>query len=122
MKEFWDKHKADIGLAVLIIYTLSLGVATADQIFNLGFFPTKLDRMVSVSIEKFSSKAKNDREKALKEVIEYGDFAVPQLIEALDRDEQTRKLALEALRKINDQNFDSPEKWKEWYKQHKGEF
>ena len=122
MKEFWEKYKAELGLAVLIIYTLSLGVATADELFHLGLFPTKLDRMIAQAIEKFESQDPREREQGVKEIIEYGDFAVPQLIKALDEPGQARTLALRCLKKISGLDFEDPEKWKEWYKQHREEF
>ncbi|HUT52328.1 MAG TPA: hypothetical protein VM658_02955 [bacterium] len=120
MKEFWDKHKADIGLAVLILYTLCLSVATADQLFNLGLFPTKLDRMVAESIRKFASDS--TRDEGMREITQYGDFAVPQLVKALNDGDKIRTASMTALQKITDQNMDDPAKWKEWYRQHKDEF
>ena len=122
MKEFWEKHKADIGLAVLVIYTLSLAVATADQIFGLGFFPTKLDRMIAESIDKFASDQEKVRKEGVKEIIEYGDFAVPQLVKALDRDSRTRELAVPSLKKITEQELKDNQEWKDWYKRHKDQF
>ena len=122
MKEFWEKHKADIGLAVLVIYTLSLAVATADQIFGLGFFPTKLDRMIAESIDKFASDQEKVRKEGVKEIIEYGDFAVPQLVKALDRDSRTRELAVHSLKKITEQELKDNQEWKDWYKRHKDQF
>jgi len=120
VKEFWDKHKADIGLAVLILYTLCLSVATADQLFNLGLFPTKLDRMVAESIRKFASDS--TRDEGMREITQYGDFAVPQLVKALNDGDKIRTASMTALQKITDQNMDDPAKWKEWYRQHKDEF
>lgn len=122
MKEFWDKHKADIGLAALVIYTLILGVATADELFHLGLFPTKLDRMIAASIKKFGSADAKEQEAGKAEITEYGDFAVPQLIKALNQSGPTRELALFCLQKISDQKFTDPEQWKKWYKEHKDEF
>jgi hypothetical protein len=120
VKEFWDKHKADIGLAVLILYTLSLSVATADQLFDLGLFPTKLDRMIAESIRKFNSDS--TRDEGMKEIIQYGDFAVPQLIKSLDDGDKVRTSCIAALQKITDQDMKDPAKWKEWYNQHKDGF
>lgn len=122
MKEFWDKHKADIGLAILVIYTLSLAVATTDQIFGLGLFPAKLDRMIAESIEKFDSGEEKLRKEGVREIIEYGDFSVPQLIKALDKDSRTRDLAVHSLEKITEQEFKDIGEWKDWYKRHKDQF
>lgn len=122
MKEFWDKHKADIGLAVLVIYTLCLGGATADQLFNLGLFPTKLDRMIGQAIDKLGSQDPEARDQAFTEIVQYGDFAVPQLIKALNQQNPVQEAAIKALKQITDQSMDDPAKWKEWYKQHKNEY
>jgi len=122
VKEFWDRHKADIGLAVLILYTLSLGVATADELFHLGIFPTKLERLISSEIDNFDNPDPRKREESMKHVVQYGDFAVPQLIEALDRDPEVRDRSMEALERITDLEFSSPRKWKEWYELNKDDF
>ena len=122
MKEFWEKHKANIGLAVLVVYTVGLGVATADQVFDLGLFPAKLDRMIAESINKFDSAEKTDREAGLHEILQYGDFSVPQLIDALDRSQQTRNLAIQSLKAITGQELEDPKKWKQWYEQHKQDY
>jgi hypothetical protein len=122
VKEFWEKHKANIGLAVLVLYTLSLAVATTDQIFGLGLFPAKLDRMIAESIEKFDSNEEKVRKEGVREIIEYGDFSVPQLIKALDKDSRTRDLAVHSLNKITEQEFKDIGEWKDWYKRHKDQF
>ena len=122
MKEFWEKHKANIGLAVLVLYTVSLAVATTDQIFGLGLFPAKLDRMIAESIEKFDSDEEKVRKEGVREIIEYGDFSVPQLIKALDKDSRTRDLAVHSLEKITEQEFKDVREWKDWYKRHKDQF
>ena len=123
MKEFLGKYKAEIGLAVLILYTLSLGVATADELFGLGLFPTKLDRMITAAIKKWESPEQSVRDQGTKEIEEYGDFAVPQLVKALDREGTVKELALQELPKVSGQNFgNDPAAWKKWYQEHKREF
>lgn len=123
IQEFWGKYKAEIGLAVLILYTLSLGVATADELFGLGLFPTKLDRMITAAIQKWESPDASVREEGMKEIEEYGDFAVPQLIKCLDREGPVKEMALQALPKVSGQNFGADvAAWKKWYQEHKDEF
>ena len=122
MKEFWEKHKSDIALAALVIYTISLGVAAADEWFKLGIFPTKLDRLIAQSIQKFESQTPGEQAKGKQEILEYGDFAVPQLIKALDQPGPTKDLAIECLKKITDQDFKDPAGWKQWFRQHQSEF
>lgn len=122
MKEFFSKRKADIGLAVLVIYTLTLGVATADELFNLGLFPTKLDKMIAAAVKQLESDDPGLRQKALQDLVEYGDFAVPQLIRALDKERTPRDLALKALEEIQGEKKPSPEAWKKWYQENKDRF
>ncbi len=122
-KELVVKYKAEIGLVVLVLYGITLGIAAGDEIFDLGLFPTKLDRMIEESIGKFKSPDSGLREEGVKEIKEYGDFAVPQLIEALDDDSEVRELALECLTEVTEQKFGRDvEAWKSWYKEHKKEF
>jgi hypothetical protein len=121
LKELWDKHKANIGLAVLIIYCLSLGVATADEVFHLGIFKTKIEKMVAECIDNFSAE-KTQQDKAKKEVIEYGEFAVPQLVKSLDRSGQTQEIALQCLKEITGQDLKDVAAWKDWYSKHESEF
>lgn len=116
------KYKAEIGLAVLVIFTVSLGVATMDELFQFGLFPTKLDRLIGEAIDKFESQDPRTRETGVREVIEYGDFAIQQLIKALDKKGQTQDVAVRCLKKITGQRFETPDKWVEWYQQHKDEF
>jgi hypothetical protein len=88
-----------------------------------GLFPTKLDRMIEESIGKFKSLDPVLQEEGVREIKEYGDFAVPQLIEALDDEGKVRELALECLPEVTEQRFGSDvEAWKNWYKEHKKEF
>lgn len=123
IKEQIIKYKAEIGLVVLVVYAITLGIAAADEIFDLGLFPTKLDRMISESIEKFSSEDQSMREQGVMEIEQYGDFAVPQLIEALDKGGQVKDLALKCLPLVTETDFGTDvEAWKKWYKDHKDEF
>jgi hypothetical protein len=122
-KEKVLKYKAEIGLVVLVIYAITLGIAAADEIFDLGLFPTKLDRMIAESIQNFKSPDPSVRDQAVMEIQQYGDFAVPQLIDALDEQGQTKELALKCLVMVTDQDFgDNMEAWKRWYENHKDEF
>lgn len=122
MRELWTKHKGDIGLALLIVYTLSLGVATADEIFHLQLFPTKLDKMIQESIENLDSENPKDKKQARTNLLQYDEFAVPKLVAATDREGRTGQAAIELLRKITDLEFDTPEKWKQWYQKHQEDY
>jgi len=122
VKEFWDKYKATIGLGLLVAYTLALGVATADEVFSLGIFKTKLEKMIAADIDLFDSDIQSEQATAKKEILEYGDFAVPQLVKALDQAGKTQQTALECLKQITGESFEQPDQWKEWFGKHKEEF
>lgn len=125
MKEKIEKLKAkwpEIALVILILYTLSLAVATADEIFHLGLFPTQLERMISKAITNLKSPEPQVRESAKKELELYGDFAVPQLIKELD-DPTIQGVVIELLREVSGKDFGNDIKaWKDWYQKHKKEF
>jgi len=118
VKRIWPK----VALALLVIYTLSLAVATADEIFNLGLFPTKLERMIGKAIKNLKSPDSEVQFQAKKEIELYGDFAIPQLIKALDAPE-IKHQALELLKTVSGKNLgQDPKAWRDWYKKHKHEF
>jgi len=122
LREFWRKHKGDIGLALLIVYTLSLGVAAADEIFHLQLFPTKLDRMIEDSIENLDSENPKSRQEARTNLLQYGEFAVPKLVGAVDREGQTGEAAMRLLQKITERKFESPSDWQDWYQKHQEDY
>ncbi len=119
MKEFWEKNKANIALAVLLIYTLILGVAAADDIFKLGMFPTKLEKMIAKSIDEFSSPDAEAKQKAINSILEYGDFAAPQLMKAMREGGETEELSISCMQKITGQKFKTVEEWNKWYEANK---
>jgi len=112
----------NIALVILIIYTLTLAVATADEVFDLGIFPTKLERMVSKAIKDLKNPDPNIQSQAKKELELYGDFAIPELIKALN-DPEVKDQVLTLLKEITGKNLgEDPKEWKKWYKRHKHEF
>lgn len=111
-----------IALVILILYTCSLAVATADEVFHLGIFPTRLERMIGKAIKNLKSPDAAVQEQAKKELELYGDFAVPQLIKALD-DPAIKSQALDLLKEASGKDLGpDPKEWKEWYERHKSEF
>ncbi len=111
-----------IALILLILYTLSLAVATADEVFDLGIFPTKLERMVSKAIKDLKNPDPKIQAQAKKELELYGDFAIPELIKALN-DPEVKDEVLALLKQITGKNLgEDPKEWKKWYKRHKHEF
>ena len=125
MNERWNKIKEkipNIALVILIIYTLTLAVATADEVFDLGIFPTKLERMVSKAIKDLKNPDSKIQAQAKKELELYGDFAIPELIKALN-DPEVKDEVLALLKQITGKNLgEDPKEWKKWYKRHKHEF
>jgi len=125
MSEGWNKIKEkipNIALAILIIYTLTLAVATADEVFDLGIFPTKLERMVSKAIKDLKNPDPKIQAQAKQELELYGDFAIPELIKALN-DPEVKDQVLALLKEITGKNLgEDPKEWKKWYKRHKHEF
>lgn len=121
MKELWKKYKAEIGLGILILYTLTLGVATADEVFHLGLFPTKLDNLIEDAIDRTNSTDADTARRAANELVEYGDFSVPQLIAALDGG-APQAVVVQTLKRITGQDISDPAQWKDWYRQHRKEF
>jgi len=125
MNEKVEKIKSkwpQIALAILVIYTLSLAVATADEVFHFGLFPTKLERMISQALDNLKSPDAAVKVDAKKELELYGDFAVPQLIKALD-DPQTQPELIDLLKAVSGKDFgNDTNAWKDWYQKHKHEF
>jgi len=111
-----------IALVVLALYTASLAVATADEVFHLGIFPTRLERMISKAIKNLKSPDAQLQDQARKELELYGDFAIPQLIKVLD-DPAVKAQSLELLKSASGKDLGpDPKEWKDWYNRHKNEF
>jgi len=118
LKQKWPQ----IALVILGLYTLSLAVATADEVFHLGIFPTRLERMISKAIKNLKSPEAAVQDQAKKELELYGDFAIPQLIKAMD-DPQIKSQVLELLKSATGKDLGpDPKEWKNWYSRHKNEF
>jgi len=37
IKDFYQKNKAEIWLVILVLYVISLGIATISEVFDLGW-------------------------------------------------------------------------------------
>ncbi len=122
MKELWDKYKIEIGLGLLFFYVISLGAATADEIFKIGLFPTKLDQKIESSLDNYYLKDANLEKTAMRDLVEYGDFAVPKLVGALNDGDEVQALCIKTLQKITGNNFKTAEEWKKWYSDHRGDY
>ena len=127
MKEWWEKRKDDVLMAVLVLYVISLTVVTVDTIFGPWLFPPKLDRQIADQIKKLKNPDPTAQAEAVRDlVIDKGDFAVPALVKLLKKSDtpvQTQARAMEALSKITEQNLGSdPRAWIRWFEQNKGQF
>ena len=80
-----DRRVANFILAGLCVYALVLAVLTADQIFGLGLYPPKLDRMIMDHLDHLADPdmPKEERENTEEWLISYHEFAVPHLLKAL---------------------------------------
>ena len=97
-------------VAGFCIYALILAVLTVDQIFNLGLYPPKLDRMLSSHIQALGNPdLKPEEKQALAdELVSYHEFSVPLLLKAVKKgDPQVKPAALRCLQEIAARFFDA---------------
>lgn len=127
VKEWWDAHKENILLGILVLYVISLAVVTIDTVFGPWLFPPKLDKQIAQQIDKLKSPDPNEQNQAIEDLVnDKGDFAVPQLIKLLKKKsvpEQAKINAMTALSKITEQNLgNDPQAWISWYEKNKHMF
>ena len=85
----------------LTLYVVVLGVATVDELFDLGIFPPELDRQIRVHIKNLESSDPLVRAEAEKQLVEIGHFAIKLLIKGMHKETLRAKCA-ELLTKIVD--------------------
>ncbi len=123
MKKWWEKHKDNILMGLLVAYVISLAVVTVDQVFGPWLFLPEMDRRINVQIKKLASQNAEDQKNAFNDLVNTkGDFAVGALIKMLNKTDstQSRINAINALREITGQDLgQNPETWKRWYQEHK---
>jgi hypothetical protein len=127
MKEWWKNNKDNVLLGVLALYVLSLAVVTVDTIFGPWLFPPKLDREISVQIERLQSMDSSAQGQAMEDLInDKGDFAVPALIKMIQNpktSEQGKANAMNTLTKITEQSFGQDQQaWISWFQKNKSQF
>ena len=66
-------------VAGLAVYVGALGVLTADNVFHLGIFPPKLDRILAADIAKLGSADEKKHVAAQDEILAYHEFSMPPL-------------------------------------------
>jgi len=123
----WEHYKAYFVLALLAVWVVAFGIGLADMVFDLGWFPTRLERMLRQDIRKLQDADPNVRSAAEKELIDYNQFSVPVLLRMMQRgDKATRLNCARCLAKIAERYFgqkidfgEDIEKWKKWWRQNK---
>jgi len=134
---FFQRHRARLLLAALVLYTIALGVAVCDDVFHLGLFPTALEREARGFIAGFDDPDEATRREAAEKLAKQVDafVAVPELIRALGHASPTvRGLAAECLRRLtkSDLPFDPAAppaerraaiaRWRQWWRENKDHF
>jgi len=133
---FLARHREKFVTAGLLGLTIALGVATADELLDLGLFPTRLEREARDLIAQFAADERTRREAAAKLMRDVEPFvAIPELIRALgSREARIRQLAAECLRKLArvehgyDPNAPAGERraaiarWRRWWRENEDRF
>jgi len=126
MKEWWEKHKDDLLMGILIAYVISLAVVTVDQVFGPWIFLPEMDRRIQAQIKKLESTDVQAQKEAMEDLVQTkGDFAVRQLIKLLKETDnpQARSNAINALKSITGHDLgDDPQAWSDWFEKHEKEF
>ena len=127
IKHFWDSYKLHIILAGLAVWVVVFGIGLMDMVFDLGWFPTKLERMLREDIRRLQSSDPDIRTAAEKELIDYNQFSVPVLLRMMQRgDKVTRADCARCLAKIAERYFqqkidfgDDITRWRQWWQENK---
>jgi hypothetical protein len=78
---------------ICLLYGLSLGAITMDEIFRLGWFPTELEKQVQGNINLAASSDQEERAIALKALETSPGFVlVPSLIRELEAEQLERRI------------------------------
>jgi hypothetical protein len=131
------RHRTTILAVALVLYVLALAVAVADDVWHLGLFPTRLERMARSLIARFDGDDEARRQAAAEELLTRIEafVAIPELIRALDAPSpRTRALALDCLQHLTQttQGYDPAAppadrraaiaRWRAWWTAHKHQF
>jgi len=80
---------------ICLLYGLSLGAITVDEVFRLGWFPTELEKQVRANINHLASSDLQERARALKALETSPGFVlVPSLIQELEAEQEERRVAV----------------------------
>jgi len=134
---FLARRRDDIVTLGLLALTAFLGVAAADEVLDLGLFPTPLEREARELIANFASPDESARRQAVAKLMRNVEpfVAIPELIRALDsKDRRVRELAAECLRRLTAtaEGYDpkAPRserraaiaRWRKWWRQNYDRF
>jgi len=100
-------NRATAFLAVAVLYVVLLGFLTVDEVFDLGWYPTKLERQVNAQIADLGS-PEESRRRAAKETLAKSEafVVVPALIRTLGSpDDRTRGEAADLLRSLTTEHL-----------------
>lgn len=112
-----------VGLTALAIWVMALGFYSLDRVLGLGFFPTRLERLLTRDVEKLGDPDPEVRKQAEGELFSYHGFAVPALILGMkSQDEQRKEGCAECLQRIASYYYNAKpnygadaEKWSKWW-------
>lgn len=90
---FFSRYKGEILLVGMTIYVLILGVATVDELFDLGIFPPELEKQIAGHIEALRTGDETAKKNAETQLLDIGHFALRQLIAELKTDDLKLKSA-----------------------------
>ena len=134
---FLARRRDDLITLGLLALTAVIGVAAADEVLDLGLFPTPLEREARELIATFASPDEGARRQAVAKLMRNVEafVAIPELIRALDsKDLRVRELAADCLRKLarTSQGYDPkaprPERraaiarWRKWWRENYDRF
>lgn len=97
------RHRRALLTVALVVYTAALAVLVADELLDLGLWPTALERQARALIARFGSPDDADRRAAADEMVARIDpfVAIPELLRTLGHPSQvTRATAVACLRQI----------------------
>lgn len=129
--KFIKKHEGEILLGALVLYVIVLGVATIDEVFDLGYFPPPLEKQVIAVVDRLDTADERVRADVEQRLEELEDFVViPVLIRTLSSSSvNLRKNAGLCLRNLtgvsHGYQYDAPKakrklaikKWKQWWRE-----
>jgi len=126
MRQWWEKHKDNVLLGLLVAYVISLAIVTVDQVFGPWIFLPEMDKQIKVQIKKLAGNDPEAQVEAFNDLVNTkGDFAVKALIKMLDKYDSAHVQgnAINALQTITGQHLgNKPEMWKRWYGKHQREY